>query len=65
MNIQGELLHLLFDGKLFFPPVTTLERVLDCGYGIGSWVIAVAEQYPECEVSSGSYRTLKQDWNNA
>ena len=41
---------MVFDGRLVFPPVMELKRVLDLGYGSGAWAFAVANNYPGCEV---------------
>jgi tRNA G46 methylase TrmB len=40
----------VFDDRLIFPPFNRLRRVLDCGYGSGSWAADVAERNPDCEV---------------
>lgn len=45
-----EVFNLLFLNRLIFPPVSALRRVLECGFGAGSWAIDVATQYPDCEV---------------
>lgn len=48
---QHQLFHLVFDGKLIFPPVHKLRDVLDCGYGAASWAVEVADSYPLCRVN--------------
>lgn len=48
---QHQILHLVFDEKLIFPPVQKLRDVLDCGYGAASWAVEVADSYPECKVN--------------
>lgn len=48
---QHQILHLVFDEKLIFPPVQRLRDVLDCGYGAASWAIEVADSYPLCKVN--------------
>jgi hypothetical protein len=45
-----DVFNRMFDGRLVFPPVPRLRRVLDCGFGSASWAMDVAEQYPDCEV---------------
>ena len=48
------LTHQIFrdlPNPLFLAAVREPNRVLDCGYGSGAWVVAVAESYPDCEVS--------------
>ncbi|KAL4916958.1 S-adenosyl-L-methionine-dependent methyltransferase [Aspergillus aurantiobrunneus] len=50
LDLQHRIFSRVFDNRLVFPPISRLRRVLDCGYGTGSWAIDVAEQNPECEV---------------
>ncbi|KAL3466323.1 S-adenosyl-L-methionine-dependent methyltransferase [Aspergillus heterothallicus] len=50
LDLQHRMLSTVFDGRLVFPPIRRLRKVLDCGYGAGSWAIDVAEQNPDCEV---------------
>ncbi|KAL4751673.1 hypothetical protein BDW72DRAFT_88902 [Aspergillus terricola var. indicus] len=50
LDLQHQILSRVFDNRLIFPPIPRLRRVLDCGYGTGSWAIDVAEQNPDCEV---------------
>ncbi|RKU45804.1 hypothetical protein DL546_005381 [Coniochaeta pulveracea] len=49
-RLMHHVFSLLFQNRLVFPPVSALNRVLECGFGAGSWAIEVAEQHPECEV---------------
>lgn len=49
------MLNIVFDNRLFFPPVAEVRSVLDCGYGAASWAVEVAEKYPSCTVSLTSY----------
>ncbi|KAG4420878.1 hypothetical protein IFR04_005962 [Cadophora malorum] len=50
LNIFHNVLNRVFDGRLVFPPIHRLRRILDCGYGTGAWASDVAEQNPRCEV---------------
>ncbi|KAL4987232.1 S-adenosyl-L-methionine-dependent methyltransferase [Aspergillus falconensis] len=50
LDLQHRIFSRVFDNRLIFPPIPRLRRVLDCGYGTGSWAIDVAEQNPDCEV---------------
>lgn len=50
LETQHRIFNLVFDGRLIFPPVTSLRKVLDCGYGAASWTVDLAESYPDCEV---------------
>lgn len=51
LEIQHRVFQRVFDDRLIFPPVPRPRRVLDCGYGAGSWAIEAALRYPECEVT--------------
>lgn len=55
---QHQILHLVFDEKLIFPPVQKLRDVLDCGYGAASWAVEVADYYPECKVNMADLASL-------
>ena len=54
LAIQHQVLSLVFNGKLVFPPIDTTGCILDCGYGAASWAIEVADAYPDCTVSISS-----------
>ncbi|EPE10687.1 umta methyltransferase [Ophiostoma piceae UAMH 11346] len=49
-SIAHEAFRSIFDDRLIFPPVRRLRKLLDCGFGSGSWACEVAQQHPECEV---------------
>jgi ubiquinone/menaquinone biosynthesis C-methylase UbiE len=51
LDLQHRVFSRIFDGRLIFPPIPRLRRVLDCGYGTGSWAVDVATQYPDCRVN--------------
>ncbi|PGH10984.1 hypothetical protein AJ79_05135 [Helicocarpus griseus UAMH5409] len=50
LEVQHQVLSEVFENRLIFPPVPGPKRVLDCGYGNGTWAVEVAEQYPSCDV---------------
>ncbi|KAL8950466.1 MAG: hypothetical protein Q9222_003506 [Ikaeria aurantiellina] len=50
LEAQHRIFNIVFDGRLFFPPVARVRSVLDCGYGAASWAIEVAENDPSCTV---------------
>ncbi|KMU73745.1 hypothetical protein CISG_03795 [Coccidioides immitis RMSCC 3703] len=50
LDLQHRVLSGVFDHRLIFPPVESLDKVLDCGYGSGAWAVEVAEQYETCDV---------------
>ena len=51
LEFQQDVLNRVFDGRLVLPQVDQPHRILDCGYGAGSWAVQVADQYPNCEVA--------------
>ncbi|KAK4211705.1 S-adenosyl-L-methionine-dependent methyltransferase, partial [Rhypophila decipiens] len=50
LQYMHQIFNMMFDSRLIFPPIPRPRRILDLGYGSGSWAIEAAEQYPECEV---------------
>jgi hypothetical protein len=58
LDLQHRVFSRVFDGRLIFPPIPRLRRVLDCGYGAGSWAVDVATQYPDCKVNTGVIEAL-------
>ncbi|KAL8719288.1 MAG: hypothetical protein Q9225_003690 [Loekoesia sp. 1 TL-2023] len=50
LESQHQVLNIVFDGRLFFPPVQRVRSVLDCGYGAASWGVEVAETDSSCTV---------------
>ena len=51
------MFEIVFDGRLIFPPVTDVRRILDLGYGAASWAIDVSESYPDSTVRSSVLET--------
>ncbi|MCJ1255466.1 hypothetical protein MMC24_003282 [Lignoscripta atroalba] len=50
LSSQHQVLDLVFDSRLIFPPVQNVKTVLDCGYGAACWAVEVAENHPDCTV---------------
>jgi hypothetical protein len=50
LEVQHNLLDLLFDGRKIFPPLDTVDTVLDLGYGTAVWPLQIANSYPESKV---------------
>jgi hypothetical protein len=48
--VQQDLLFAEVFGKLFFPQLEYPKRVLECGYGSGSWAVTMAQMYVDSEV---------------
>ena len=52
---QHHMFNLIFDDKLVLPSNYALPaegKVLDCGFGGGSWAVEMAQNYPQSEVIS-------------
>ncbi|KAB8256985.1 S-adenosyl-L-methionine-dependent methyltransferase [Aspergillus pseudonomiae] len=50
LELQHQVFNKVFDNRLIFPPIPQPQKILDCGYGTGSWAIETAEQHPRCKV---------------
>ncbi|MCJ1244978.1 hypothetical protein MMC30_002179 [Trapelia coarctata] len=50
LEAQHQVLNIVFDNRLVFPPLSNPQSVLDLGYGAASWAVEVADTYPDCEV---------------
>lgn len=50
LETQYRVLRMIFDGKLVFPPMSDLRKVLDLGYGTGSWATDLACEEPNSKV---------------
>ncbi|KAE8336952.1 hypothetical protein BDV24DRAFT_140858 [Aspergillus arachidicola] len=50
LELQHQIFNKVFDNRLIFPPIPRPQKILDCGYGTGSWAIEAAEQHPKCKV---------------
>ncbi|KAF1976163.1 S-adenosyl-L-methionine-dependent methyltransferase [Bimuria novae-zelandiae CBS 107.79] len=51
LETQHNILFQLFGERYFFPRIDNPTSILECGYGRGDWVVRVAEEYEECEVT--------------
>ncbi|KAF2094054.1 S-adenosyl-L-methionine-dependent methyltransferase [Rhizodiscina lignyota] len=52
LQIQHRVFSALWEGRLFFPPLSYPRRILDLGYGQGEWAVAMAEQYENSQVTA-------------
>jgi ubiquinone/menaquinone biosynthesis C-methylase UbiE len=50
LRIQHNVLTMMFDNRLIFPPINAPKRILDCGFGTGEWALQVAWEHHQCEV---------------
>ncbi|KAF2684566.1 S-adenosyl-L-methionine-dependent methyltransferase [Lentithecium fluviatile CBS 122367] len=51
LTTQHDLIYRFSGGRLFFPRIDNPRKILDCGYGGGDWVVQVAEEFEDCEVT--------------
>ncbi|KAF2180497.1 S-adenosyl-L-methionine-dependent methyltransferase [Zopfia rhizophila CBS 207.26] len=49
---QYDVIHSLFGGRLYFPNIVNPRKILECGYGLGQWAVAVAQEHAQCEVTA-------------
>ncbi|KAH0542951.1 hypothetical protein FGG08_002720 [Glutinoglossum americanum] len=47
LDLQYELLKLVFEGRHYFAPIDNPERILDIGTGTGMWCLEIAELFPK------------------
>jgi hypothetical protein len=51
LDEQHEILKTLHGARTIIAPIINPSRILDCGYGSGTWAVEVADLYPSCAVS--------------
>ncbi|KAF2877393.1 S-adenosyl-L-methionine-dependent methyltransferase [Massariosphaeria phaeospora] len=51
LTTQHDVLFRYFGHRLFFANIESPSKILECGYGRGDWVVAVAEEFEDCEVT--------------
>ncbi|KAF2455185.1 S-adenosyl-L-methionine-dependent methyltransferase [Lineolata rhizophorae] len=50
--LQNQIMHYLFEEKLYFPDIPYPDKVLECGYGRASWAVQMAQTYEDCEITA-------------
>jgi ribosomal protein RSM22 (predicted rRNA methylase) len=54
----------MMDDKLFLAPLRNPKDILECGYGQGTWAVAMAEMFPDSNVSK-DLATYNERWENS
>jgi 2-polyprenyl-3-methyl-5-hydroxy-6-metoxy-1,4-benzoquinol methylase len=62
LDLNHEILRLLWDNKLHECPLDEPHRILDIGTGTGIWAIDMADQYPMAEVIGTDLSPIQPDW---
>lgn len=57
---MNTVLNAVVGDKLILPTLESPTKILDCGTGTGDWAIAVAQQYPECQVYTEDNNTISR-----
>ncbi|KIW06128.1 uncharacterized protein PV09_03293 [Verruconis gallopava] len=50
LDNQHKLFFYVFSSRHFEPDIGSPRRILDCGYGLGTWAVQMAEDYPDAQV---------------
>ncbi|KAI1488595.1 S-adenosyl-L-methionine-dependent methyltransferase [Biscogniauxia mediterranea] len=63
-DLTHQYLTILFDNKLYLPPLRgeDLQRVLDVGTGSGIWAIELADQFPHVEITGTDLSPTMPVW---
>lgn len=50
LDMQYEIMRTVMGGRELFAPLEDPKKILDIGTGTGTWPIAMADMYPNCEI---------------
>ncbi|KAI5796112.1 S-adenosyl-L-methionine-dependent methyltransferase [Pyronema domesticum] len=62
LDLNHEMMRLLWDDKLYQSPLNEPHRILDIGTGTGIWAIDMADQYPMAEVIGTDLSPIQPEW---
>lgn len=62
MDLQYEILKVLFKGKSYFAPLEDPRRILDIGTGTGKWAIEMGNLFPQAEVTGTDLSPIQPEW---
>ncbi|PSN62667.1 S-adenosyl-L-methionine-dependent methyltransferase [Corynespora cassiicola Philippines] len=62
LDLQYEILKVLFKGRNFFAPLKDPKRILDIGTGTGKWAIEMGNTFPNAEVTGTDLSPIQPEW---
>ncbi|KAL2356158.1 S-adenosyl-L-methionine-dependent methyltransferase, partial [Cryomyces antarcticus] len=62
LDLQYEILKMLFEGRAYFAPLKNPKKILDIGTGTGIWPIEMAHQFPDCEITGTDLSPIQPQW---
>lgn len=62
LDLQYEILKVLFKGRNYFAPLKDPRRILDIGTGTGKWAIEMGNMFPGAEVVGTDLSPIQPEW---
>ncbi|OCK86192.1 S-adenosyl-L-methionine-dependent methyltransferase [Lepidopterella palustris CBS 459.81] len=62
LDLQYEIMKVLFRGRNFYAPLKNPKKILDIGTGTGKWAIEMGNQFPSCEVTGTDLSPIQPEW---
>ncbi|KAK7529926.1 S-adenosyl-L-methionine-dependent methyltransferase [Phyllosticta citribraziliensis] len=62
LELQHELLKILFGMRNYFAPLQNPRKILDVGTGTGKWAVEMANEFPDCEVTGTDLSPIQPEW---
>ncbi|KAF2084570.1 S-adenosyl-L-methionine-dependent methyltransferase [Saccharata proteae CBS 121410] len=62
LDLQFEILKVLFGMRNYFAPLEDPEKILDIGTGTGKWAIEMGNEFPDCEVTGTDLSPIQPEW---
>ncbi|KAF2800784.1 S-adenosyl-L-methionine-dependent methyltransferase [Melanomma pulvis-pyrius CBS 109.77] len=62
LDLQYEILKVLFKGRNFYAPLKDPRKILDIGTGTGKWAIEMGNRFPRAEVTGTDLSPIQPEW---
>ncbi|KAF4537576.1 Tam domain methyltransferase protein [Lasiodiplodia theobromae] len=62
LDLQYELLKVLFGMRDYFAPLHDPRKILDIGTGTGKWAIEMASQFPNADITGTDLSPIQPEW---
>ncbi|KAF2835896.1 S-adenosyl-L-methionine-dependent methyltransferase, partial [Patellaria atrata CBS 101060] len=62
MDLQFEILKVLFGGRNYYAPLNDPRRILDIGTGTGKWAIQMGHEFPKAEITGTDLSPIQPEW---